>query len=504
MKSQIKQVGKHSFIFGFGDAMRGMIGFLLIPIYTRYLTPADYGQLELLSITLSILSILACQGINNAFFRTYAFIDKEMKASIRDLVSTSYIYMMLSALFVSTLLYIFSEKYSIFLFGKNNSPELLVKIIAFTIFFQIVMIVPYTLLRAKMESIKYISISLTQFLFMVFLNIFFVTVLKTGLKGILLGNAVSSFLMAVITFLLIKRHLIFKISKRILRDLLSFGVPLVMAGMSLWVLQVSDRFLLQKLSSTHELGLFALGSRFAGILLLLIVTPFQKVWASFSFQIAAKEQAKETFKTITTYFFLILCFVGILIIVWTPLLIKFVAGEDFRDAYKVVSPLVYANIGGGMFLISVFGMYLLKKTKYISYIVGIGAVVNIILNSAVIPRYGMMGAAFASFVSYMLINFLSYRLSQRFYYIPFDKLRLAKICFIFVIVSLFSSIFQFSNSITDIIYRFILIALFFAGFFVVKFFEDREIIYIKQIYNRLRKNKGISNKLKYAFEFIKH
>jgi O-antigen/teichoic acid export membrane protein len=408
-----------------------------------------------LSITLSILSILACQGINNAFFRTYAFIDKEMKASIRDLVSTSYIYMMLSALFVSTLLYIFSEKYSIFLFGKNNSPELLVKIIAFTIFFQIVMIVPYTLLRAKMESIKYISISLTQFLFMVFLNIFFVTVLKTGLKGILLGNAVSSFLMAVITFLLIKRHLIFKISKR-------------------------------------------------GILLLLIVTPFQKVWASFSFQIAAKEQAKETFKTITTYFFLILCFVGILIIVWTPLLIKFVAGEDFRDAYKVVSPLVYANIGGGMFLISVFGMYLLKKTKYISYIVGIGAVVNIILNSAVIPRYGMMGAAFASFVSYMLINFLSYRLSQRFYYIPFDKLRLAKICFIFVIVSLFSSIFQFSNSITDIIYRFILIALFFAGFFVVKFFEDREIIYIKQIYNRLRKNKGISNKLKYAFEFIKH
>lgn len=502
MANQIKQLSKHVFIFGFGDYLKGIVAFLLIPVYTRYLTPADYGQLELLNMTLSILSVLAVQGIGAAFVRSYYLVEKEMQTSDRDLISTSYFYMALSALFVSALLYIFSGQYSMFLFGKNSAPEIFVRIVAFTLCFQTIMQIPYQLLIAKMKSVKYIALSFTQFLLQVFLNIFFVTVLELGLKGVLLGNAISSFIVVIITFLLIRGHLDFKISKKILTDLLSFGLPLVMTSILTWVLSMSDRFLLQKLSSTQELGLYSLGSRFASILPLLVVTPFQNVWGTISIRIAAEDKAKETFKIITTYFFLVLCFIGIILIVWTPPGIKFIAGKEFWDAYRVVLPLVAAQITYGMLLISGLGIYLLKRTIFTPLAIGMGAIVNIAMNVMIIPRYGMVGAAFDSFIAYIVMNFLFYRIGQKLYYIPFEKIRLLKISSVFLVVSAFSFV-QCSHIGIDILFRSLLTLLFFASLIMIGFFEKQEIQYFRRTLYELRESKGFSSKIRYVSKLVR-
>ena len=464
MANQIKQLSKHSIIFGIGDLLRGIAGFLLLPIYTRYLIPADYGRLELLNITLNILLIITTQEIGTAFFRTYAFADKDSKKSITELVSTSYLYMAFSGLFISIILFLCSDKYSQLVFGEHNSSNILIKILACTLFFAAINSIPFQLLRAELESLKYVSISILGFLTQCIFNIIFVVMLEMNIKGILLGNAIASSLITFMGYFVLKKHLILKISKPLLKDLLSFGYPLILSGLSLWVLQMSDRFLIQKLASASEVGLYSMAARFSNVLTLLIITPFQVAWGAYSFQIAVKDEGKKVISEIATYFFFLLSFFGFLIILWTPVVIKLIAEKSYWVAHKVVLPLVFTNILWGAFLIFIFGLYFVKGTKLIPVIVLLGAVVNVSLNFIVIPKFGMFGAAYSAVLSYFIMAILSYKISQRVFYIPFDKIRLLKIMIIFVIFSILSQVNLFINVAVDVSYRIILMVCFITSF----------------------------------------
>ena len=92
-----------------------------------------------------------------------------------------------------------------------------------------------------------------------------------------------------------------------------------------------------------------------------------------------------------------------------------------------------------------FGMVLHKKTTHIMFIVTVGTLINFVLNLALIPKFGMMGAAVNSIITYLIINFLSYKISQKYFYISFDKLRLLKILIIFLIISILSNLYPFAN-----------------------------------------------------------
>jgi len=114
MKDQIKQLGRDSFVYGMGDALKRMVVFLLLPVYTRYLTPSDYGQLELLGITLTILFIVTSQGMGTAFFRFYGFTQTDFQKS--ELIGTAHYYLIISSFIVCGFLYAFSKPFSNLLF----------------------------------------------------------------------------------------------------------------------------------------------------------------------------------------------------------------------------------------------------------------------------------------------------------------------------------------------------------------------------------------------------
>jgi O-antigen/teichoic acid export membrane protein len=219
--------------------------------------------------------------------------------------------------------------------------------------------------------------------------------------------------------------------------------------------------------------------------------------------VAAKENAAETFRLIATWFFLFISFFGAVVIIWVQPVIQFVAGKEFWDAYKVVGPLVYAHIASAMMLMLNLGMHIHKKTRYMSYIIALGAILNIILNIALIPKYGMLGAAYASFVSYMCINVISYRVSQRLFHIPFDKVRVTKVVIVLLCISLAAQTFEFHLIGVDLLYRVSLTFLFVVGLIGVKFFNNNEVKYFKLAYYEARKRRGLSQKVKYAFDFIR-
>lgn len=507
MKSHIKRLGKDSVIYGLGDTLKRIVVFLLLPVYTRYLTPTDYGRLELLMVTLNILFIVGSQGIGTAFSRFYGASRAELQKSElqrSELIRTSQYYLIFSSMVICSLLHVFSEPFSKLLFDQSN-PLLtsFIKIIAFTSLFQIISVIPFMLYRVRLQPIKYITVSLIGFLLQAVLNVYFVVVLKIGVKGVLIGNAISALIVVIINLVSTKNVLFHTFSFSKLKHLLKFGLPLIPVGIFSWIMHFSDKFLLQKFATTHELGLYSIGSRFSNIVTLLIIGPFMMSWGAYCFQIATTDHAKQTFKIITTYFLFILCSLSMCLIVLTPPVIKLMTGKQFWDAYIVVLPLVSANIAYGMFYIFSLGVNVAKKTHYFLYIMSFGATLNIVLNVIFIPKFGMLGAGFVSFISNLVIMFATYSVSQRLYYIPFEKIRFLKICSIFIIISGCSWVFQMSNMLFDVLFRILLIGAFFLSLYLVKFLKENERNYIKRAYNNLLQQKGIYNKIKFGYGLMR-
>jgi O-antigen/teichoic acid export membrane protein len=97
MYQTFKTIIKHTAIYSTSDLLAKAVGFFLLPIYTRYLSPADYGILELLAVTLNIVIILVQQGMHSSFFRAYSFDYKDKEEDQKSIVSTSYLYLLFSS-----------------------------------------------------------------------------------------------------------------------------------------------------------------------------------------------------------------------------------------------------------------------------------------------------------------------------------------------------------------------------------------------------------------------
>ncbi|MBN2009924.1 polysaccharide biosynthesis C-terminal domain-containing protein, partial [candidate division KSB1 bacterium] len=401
------------------------------------------------------------------------------------------------------LFYLFSDRCAQLIYHDSNEFSLYLKIISFTCFFQITSLIPFQIYRAKLQSVKFIVVSIIGFVIQIILNIYLVVGLKLGVKGVLIGNAVSTLAIFLVNIALTKEVLFLNISLVQLKDLVKFGMPLILVAIANWILQISDRILLEKLASTEELGLYSLGFRFASILLVVVIGPFSTAWGAYCFQIAKKENAKEVFSKVATYWLLILSFFGIGLLVFSPLVIKIMAAQPFWRAQKVLLPLIFMGVVSGMYTILDLGVNIAKKTKYMAYIVGVGAFVNVALNYLLIPGYGMLGAAFASFFTFVLIMAITYHVSQRLYFIPFEKMKLFKISFVFIVISSFSYFIEFANSFFDISFRLFLIIAFIASIYLVKVFDKRELAFIKSVLINFKQTHGLINKIQYGFNLVK-
>lgn len=161
MISHLKQIGKHTAIFSFAGMFSKGIGFLLLPLYTRYLSPVDYGILELLALTLQISILLSVQGIPPAFFQRYTFKFKDDEALRKKALSTACFYIIVTVGACCGIFYIFAENINSILFEPDNYSGLL-RIIAVTCFLQCITFVPNALLRAQLKSVQISIVGLIQ------------------------------------------------------------------------------------------------------------------------------------------------------------------------------------------------------------------------------------------------------------------------------------------------------------------------------------------------------
>jgi O-antigen/teichoic acid export membrane protein len=421
---QLLRLSRHSIIYGLSVVISQIVSFFLIPVYTRYLTPADYGRLEIFQTTLSILGVILMMGLTSALFMSYFNYDDEEKR--KTLIGTTFFFLTSTSFLFLLILTAAAGDLSAVFFGSIDYTFYF-RIIFLTVFFNVGIATAFTVVRAREESRKYAIFAVIQFLATAGLNILFVVALHRGVLGILEGGLIAASLLYFMLLRDVIKNAKLSFSMAELRDMLSFGLPLVPAGLGIWIMTMADRYFLQFLSTSQQLGLYSLGYKFGMVVQGLIVGPFTLAWGPFLWSVAKEKNAKEIYSSVLTYFTLVAVAAALVLSVLSKQVLEIMAAPAFYGAYQVIPLIAVSYVLYGCSQVIPVGITLERKTKAIAAIVGVGAVVNLGLNYLLIPSYGMMGAAVATLVAYLLLPVGSYFVSNRYYPIKYEWGRVAKI-----------------------------------------------------------------------------
>jgi len=312
-----------------------------------------------------------------------------------------------------------------------------------------------------------------SFLVRVGFLIYFIAFLKRGALGKLQGELLWAGILCIFFIILMKRYLNLRFSFKDLKPSLKFGLPLVPHELSLWSLNLADRLLLQFLISFRAVGIYALGYNIS-LILNFISTSIGKAWTPRFFSTAHQKEAKDTYARMSTYYAGIVVLTGLGLAVLSKELIVFLSTPAYYEAAKVIPIAVLGYVFHSFYKINSRLLHYVKKTKFIGYSTISSAILNIILNFILIKRFGMMGAAWATLISFAILSGITFSYSRRFYPVNFEKDRLFKILAVGTAIYCLSLWIQTGTLLVDFFIKLALVLFFPFGLYLTHFFTQKE------------------------------
>jgi len=261
---------------------------------------------------------------------------------------------------------------------------------------------------------------------MLVLNVYLIAVLKLGLLGLLWSALAVIAVQAVVLSWWTLRKVQIRFSAPLLRQMVGFGLPLIFSNVALFALNFSDRFFLQHLRSMETVGIYAVGYKFGFMMSYLLVQPFYAMWQSRMYVIHAQPSYSKIFGQIFVLYSLLLTYAGLALSMLSPEIVRVMVGPKFSSSQEVIPLVTLAYIFSGLGYYAQLGMFLTNRTNLIGMVSAGAAVMNLGLNYFLILHYGMMGAAWATLLSFVVIAGGSYYFSQRVFPLPLDVWRVAK------------------------------------------------------------------------------
>ena len=418
---RLGELARHSAIYGLGSLVSRFIAVLLLPVYTRYLTPADYGLIETLIALSAILTVLLAAGVKSAFFRFY-FDEKDHAGHLR-VIRTSFWFTMAMATAGLVAGLVLAGPISQFLFGTASHADLVraafVGLWANVNYEQLT-----SLFRVEQRSVAYLIATLINLTVTVGATLLLVVAWDVGPIGVIVGNFTGTLLVYLGLLAYRREQLGLEWDRELLREMNRFGMPLVPSALFLWALNFSDRFFLVKLSGPREVGLYSIGVRMASAIILFLAA-FRTAWPAFAYSIEDDREAKRAYSFVLTYIVVITSWMALGLGVLAPWLVRLLTTPSFYSAERVVAPLAFAAAAFGAYIVVVIGIGRARKTRSNWVITGAACLLNVALNLLLIPPYGMVGAAIATIGAYAtLFVGMAWR-AQRIYPVPYQWRRVA-------------------------------------------------------------------------------
>jgi O-antigen/teichoic acid export membrane protein len=421
LAGQIKRLARHSAIYGLGGLVSRILAVLLLPLYTSYLTTADYGKIETLVAASTVLVIVLRLGISSAFFRFY--FDSPDAGHRVVVVRTSFWFTMASATagLVAGLVLAGPIAHALRLGGDAG----LVRAAAVGLWAQMNYEQLTSLFRVEERSVAFVFASLANVLITVGATVLLVVVAHKGPLGVLVGNFTGTLCVYAVLLGYRRYQLGLQFDRKLFRAMNKFGMPLVPAALALWAVNFVDRFFVALYKGQSEVGVYSVAVRISSAVVFLLIA-FRTAWPAFAYSIEDDREARRTYAFVLTYLLLVACWLSLALGLLSPWLVELLARKPgFHRASEAVATLCFAGAAYAGYTVIAIGIGRARRTQFNWIVTGLGAAVNVVLNVLLIPPYGMMGAAIATLAAYVVLFGAMTLNAQHVYPVPYQWRRIA-------------------------------------------------------------------------------
>lgn len=421
MSASFRHLFKDIAIYSVGDLLLRATAFITLPIYTRIFSPADYGIWSFVLTVVGFLSAILALGGESAYSRFF-FAAKTLDDK-QTVTSTWFGFLALWSSAIVLLCLPFTGPFTTWALATHQSGILL----AFAL-----LAAPITqmnslcgqVLRNQFRAQLFTALNFVSTLLTVGASLFAAVVLDLGLIGVMVGPLLAAGILLPIRLWTARAMFRRTFSFRVLRDLLAFGVPLVPMSLAYWVFGTSDRLVLGKLSTLEQLGLYAVANAAASPLV-YIHSALGQAWSPHALQVYEKhpEAAPEFFGRVMTYILVGFGLLTVGITTFSQEALMVLSTPSFYPAALAIAPLALGFMASASTQVTALSISFAKQTKYFALFSGVAALLNLVLNVLLVPKWGMMASSWATTISYAFLTVAYLFTSQRLWPVVYEKRR---------------------------------------------------------------------------------
>jgi O-antigen/teichoic acid export membrane protein len=400
------------------SALSKLIAVFLLPLYTRYLTPQEYGAAEVLMASVITASIVIRLGMIEAILRFYYLPD----ADRRQVVAGGFAVLVWSATIAGVIGLAAAEPISRALLGHQDAALVRIAIVglwAVTLWEYVL-----ALLRLEERARAYLAITVANVLVTIPLTVWLVVLERQGASGLLVATYVTVFPFIGLRLWEERRRLSLRPDRELLRRMTRFGLPTMPAELSVYSLNFIDRLVLARSAGLAAAGLYGLAVRFAQGMT-VIARGFQLAWPPLAYSIADDEEARRAYALVFTWFAAFCAFAVVAFWLFGPWIVRLLAAPRFFGAHRALGLLATGIALYALYLVQVIILGRTGRTGLSLPATGAGTLANVALNIALVPPLGIVGAGIALFASYLVILVVTYAFTQRLFAVPYEWGRLA-------------------------------------------------------------------------------
>lgn len=462
---KLSNLANHTLIYGLADFLGRGFGIIVLPFLASSLSPNEFGVLELILTITTLIAIFINCGMNNATQRFYFDGDEHNKNYGTKIVSSgalTILFFGIISLIICLALVLFIYPYFDFSSLQISYIALIAAILLMVSNQWLIFIIDVT--RLHFAPFKFLILtSLTRVLALAAAT-YAVVYLGWGIDGMLSMQALITISVIPLGLLLIRQDLSFKVELETISKLIKFGFPYIFMGLAYWLFGAMDRWMLAWFVSMSEAGIYAISFKLSSVVL-FASTAFGQAWSPFALKL--RQAQPDNYKAI--YCNILYLLIGLMIIIGS-----FFAIFSGEIVYIFFPPIYYQSaillsilIIGVIFQSSIhvtsIGISLENKTATFAKVAWITALLNLFLNLLLIPKFGSIGAAFSTTISYILLTALYFFYTQKFHRLPINYKVLGFLTLLISLILVLSLVFH----VTELSSKLILIKL--AIYFLIIF-----------------------------------
>ena len=469
----LKQLAGQTAIYGLSSIVGRLLNYLLVPLYTRYFIPAEYGVVTELYAYVAFLVIILTYGLETAFFR---FSQKQYDKKL--VYSTSLISLIVSSILFVVLMISSQQSIANWLEYPQN-PEYIMWF-ALIIGLDAISAISFAKLREQRQAARFALVRLVNIFINIGLNLFFIIycpyALENGLPTTDFVNSIydpkvgvgyifiANLFASGVTILMLLPEMIkssWTFNTMLWKKMMWYAFPLLVAGLAGMTNETIDRILLKQLLPVGVDKMAAIGVYGAfykiSIIMILFIQTFRFAAEPFFFSQEKQHNSRKTYADVLKYFTILASLIFLSVMLYLDVVKHFV-GSSFhsKEGIEIVPILLMANLFLGIYYNLSIWYKLTEKTVYGAILAIFGAVITIILNIILIPKIGFIGSAWATLFCYFSMMIASLLMGRKYYAIPYDLKRV--FTYIFLSFALYKiSVYFETSMLINTVYLFVFI-----------------------------------------------